>query len=188
MSKKLTRKKADGSIDLRVDLKPQMADIFMTIIEERQFQSFAEAVRYCIVETHKKTEFQLEESYYNAIKRYLNYDYVKKERHIYNMIDFVNKALENFFNQIDNSLESILSFDIRAELNDEELEIAMAFLECQENSELEQATAQDVANQLNRRNLSQIDDVLNSFVDRGMLSKLIFKGDQYFHAKSVRYS
>ena len=120
MAKRLKPRKADGSLDLRVDLKSEIADILIQIMEDRKFQYYAEAVRYCIVETDKKTEFQLEESYWKRIKAYLNYDFVKNKRHIYNTIDFVNKALENFFEVIDKDVESIMSFDVRSELNEEE--------------------------------------------------------------------
>jgi hypothetical protein len=54
MSKK--KRKADGSIDLRADLQPEIADILIEIMDDRKFQTYAEAVRYCIVETNKKTE------------------------------------------------------------------------------------------------------------------------------------
>ncbi|MHA2250536.1 MAG: hypothetical protein ACXAD7_09240 [Candidatus Kariarchaeaceae archaeon] len=187
MSKR--QRKADGSIDLRVDLKPDIADILIEIMEDRKFQYYAESVRYCIVETHKKTEFQLEESYWNKIKKYLNYDYVKNKKHIYNTLDFVNKSLENYFDLIENKIESILSFDVRSELNEEELEISMAFLDCQEASFKEQVTSEDVAKKLNRRNVGNITDILESFVYRGILSKIVHKSDFLYHAKSIdRYS
>ena len=186
MSKK--KRKADGSIDLRADLQPEIADILIEIMDDRKFATYAEAVRYCIVETNKKTEFHLEDSYWLKIKNYLNYDFVKNQKHIYNTLDFVNKSLEAYFNHIENSIESILSFDVRAELNEEELEIAMGSLECQEKSYAEQFTAEEVATALNRRNVEVIEETLDGFVHRGILSKIHHKAEFFYHARSpIRY-
>lgn len=185
MARKVRSKKADGSIDLRVDLKPDIAEVFLEIMDDRKFQSFAEGVRYCIYETSTKTEFHLEEIYWNKIKQYLNFDYVKSKAHIYNMQQFVNKALETYFDLVETSVDSIMSFDIRQELTEEELNIAMGFLECQEESSLSQSTAEEVATKMNKRNVNQITEILESFTKRGILSKLIHQKTVYYHAKQV---
>lgn len=186
MTRKLKSRKADGSIDLRVDLKPDIADVFIEIVNEQKFPSYAEAVRYCIKETSTKTEFHLEEVYWNKVKQFLNFDIVKTTHHIHGMQNFVNKALERFFDFIENSVESILSFDIRAELIEDELNVALAFISCQEESSLNQATAEEVAKHMGKRNMKQIEEILEKFTARGILSRLIHQNIIYYHAKAVR--
>jgi hypothetical protein len=77
---------------------------------------------------------------------------------------------------------------VRAELNEEELEIAMGSLECQEKSYTNQFTAEEVATALNKRNIKMIEDILDGFVHRGILSKTQHKADFFYHARSpIRY-
>ena len=101
------------------------------------------------------------------------------------MQEFVNKALENFFDTVDSSVQSIMSFDIRSDLKDQELNIAMALIECQESSYQHQVTVQDVADHMKKRKLKDIESILESFVSRGILSRLVHSGTIYYHAKPV---
>ncbi|MDH5401457.1 MAG: hypothetical protein OEY49_03105 [Candidatus Heimdallarchaeota archaeon] len=186
MAKDQISRKSDGSINLRVDLKKDIADLFYKIQSDKKFSYRAEVIRYCIIEASKQTEFQLDPSYWNKINRYMNYDFVKKDQGIYSTQIFINKALDFFFNYIDREIDSILSFDVRLELNEEENEIALAIIECQSESIAEQVTIEEIAKKLNMRNLTNIEKILNKFVERGILSRKITQELVYYHAKSIK--
>ena len=61
----------DGSLSLRIDLKPELAQLLFDIMDERKFSYYAETIRYCINEVAKHTEFNLGEGYWNKIQNYL---------------------------------------------------------------------------------------------------------------------
>lgn len=183
MEKKHTRK--DGSKSLRVDLNPELTSILFEMMDERKFNSYAEAIRYCIIETKTKTEFHLDEVYWNKIRNILQYDYVHNNERIYNIQHFVNKAIDRYIEEIESANQSIMSFDVRQELHGEELDISMAFIECQEASSTDQVTVEELAKYLGKRNISEVTEVLESFVDRGILRKIQHQNKSYYNAKAV---
>ena len=188
MAKKTKNIRADGSLGLRVDLNPEIASILFNIMEDRRFQTYAEAIRYCIVETNDKAEFQLQPVYWDKVKKYMSYDHLKNKLQIFSVQNFINRALDDYFIKIESQIESLLSFDVRSELNEEELEIALAFLDCQEASFSQQVTTEEVAIKMNKRNVQGITSILDAFVEKGVLSKITSQSKIYYHAKPiVRY-
>lgn len=175
----------DGSLSLRVDLNPEVTAVLFKIMDERKFQYYAEAIRYCIVETNNQTEFKLSEGYWKKISKFLNYPHVKVKERIYNVQDFVNKAIDEYIKKIERENQSIMNFDVRRDLQGEELNLAMAFIECQEENTAQQVTVEALANKMGKRNYEGIKEVLESFIERGILDKLVHEGKLYYHAKPV---
>lgn len=174
--------KADGSIGIRVDLRPPYSQYFLEMKEEKNFMSDAEAIRYCINETYNTKEFKLEDPFWRKIRHLLNYDYVKNNSNVYNVQSFINKALEEYFQRIESENESIMSFDVRGKLKEDELDIALAFIDVQETAYNNQVTVEKLMEKLGKRNSAPVVEILEDFVERGILSKIVHKSTIYYHA------
>lgn len=177
-----------NNINLRVDLKDNVSEIFRELIEERNFQTYSEAIRYCIMEAHNKAEYKLEEPYLKKIKQLLQYDYVKNDLLIHSVQHFIEKSLDSYTQLVSEQIESILSFEVRKHLTDDELPIALTFIECQEENYANHVTVDELAKKMNRRNLKTLKEVLDKFVHRGILSKMKHESQIYYHADSLKSS
>lgn len=180
------KRRADGTIGVRVDLKPPHADMFIEIREKLNLTSDAEVIRYCISQTSTGNEFKLEDPYWNSVRHFLQYDIVKRQFNIYDVKSLINKALDEFFKTVENDNESILSFDVLNHLTDTERDIAIEFTNIQEKTENGLVTAEKLVEKIEKRNTAQIAAILDDFVKRGILSKIVNKNKIYYHAKSLR--
>ncbi len=64
-----------------------------------------------------------------------------------------------------------------------ELDVAMAYISCQEESVAEQVSLDTLAKKMNKRNISELKEILDNFVTRGLLVKTRHSGTTYYHAK-----
>ncbi len=172
-------------LTLRVDLQPAVAEVLKSIMEERKFQYYSNAIRYCIIETKNKTEFKLDENYHKRIQMYLKKSSVRYNFMIANTMQFVNKALEHYFQYIDQETKSILDFDVRSTLTDEELEVAHAVINLQSAKATKEVTIADITNELQSKNHKGIENILSSFVKRGILDLYQRSGKKYYHATEL---
>ena len=94
----------------------------------------------------------------------------------------MKKAIIHFIEDIKQNLESIKSWDIRSNLNEEEVEFALTLIECQSENESNHVIIDDIVKKLNIRNTLKLESTLDDFVKRGILSSKIHMGKKYYHA------
>lgn len=170
---------------LRAQIDGIHLEMFRNLKEANNFKYDSEVVRYCISEASKQTEFRLEDSYWSKIKQLLKYDFIKSKYHLYNVSSFINKAIESYIEELESNVKSILSFEVRSLLDGTELEVAIAFIDCQSKSDANQVDVDTLAKKMGKRNISELQKILDDFVRRGFLINQVHNNITYYHAKSV---
>jgi len=174
---------SSDNINLRVNLRSPFSNILTELKDQLHFTSYADAIRHCITKTHEQDDFSIEQPYLRKINKLLENAYFRNTFYVTNVKAFVNKALEHYLEYIDSKFGSIKEFDIRAQLNEEELEIALEFLQCQEEDPANQVTLLSLMKITKRRNEKMIRSVLDGFCERGLLSYMDSQGVRYYSAR-----
>jgi hypothetical protein len=176
---------AEEQKSLRVVIDGEHLQFFNEIKDERKLKFDSEVIRFALMEAAKASEFKLEEGYWQKIRQLMGFDFVRLNYHIYDIPGFINKALESFISEIENNVKSLLSFEARSKLDGLELDVAMAYIACQEESVAEHVSVETLAKKMNKRNTQELTEVLENFVHRGLLTKNRHDGTTYYHAKPV---
>ena len=173
----------EAKVSVRVELEGQILEDFNSIKQSRHFEINTEAIRYCITETANTANFRLVNEQIQIIKSLIQNSYVRSKYHIFDVNDFIKKAIDQYIDEIRSSTESIQSFDVRMTLTPEENEIALGALELQSMKSSDMFTATELTKFLGFRDSSKIKAVLDGFVENHHLSKQNVKGEIYYHAR-----
>ena len=166
-------------LQLKVDLIGDHKLWFKNIQKKYSFPSYAEVIRFAIFTT--KEVIDREEMYktieidpiqFKLISKLLSSDYVKQTYNIYNSRDFITRAMAEFIDKIRNSQQSLLSWDVKNSLSGDEQSIALAFAKCYNRSKNKEVTVKDIANEIQWRDLSKIQKIMDKFVDQFFAKKV----------------
>ncbi len=173
----------EKKLSLRAELDGEVLQLFEHLKETHNFKTNSECIRWCITEAAKKTDLQLENEYVEMIDAMLNNPIIKQKFLVFNRNEFIRKALGHFIEHIRKNTPSIQNWDVRSQLPENELEIAIAVIKCQSESATEMVTVEDVLSALGRKNYATVRECLEKFVSQGILNKTLYKGQEYYHAK-----
>lgn len=170
-------------ISVRVELEGSILTDFERIKLERNFALNTEAIRYCITETAKEDSFSLDKEHVTMIRNIINNNFVRTNYSIFSIHDFIRKAIDNMAEEIWKNSESIQSFDVRMSLTEEENELALAIIDLQSQKHNEMFTVDDLVKFVNHRDKTALQEKLDEFVSRALLSKQIVQEKIYYHAR-----
>lgn len=169
-------------ISIRVELEGKIIDDFERIKLEGAFVTNSQAIRHCINIAAQDSNFQLRDDQISLIQTYLDREDIKRSYGIYNIQNFIDRAIRRFIENIDENTKSIYNWSVRSKLFGDELEVAISFITCQNRSELEEITVDDLAKEMNKE-VSWCENYLSKFVDEGILTSRVRKGQKFYHAK-----
>ena len=117
---------------LRVDLKEDYKQRFDEIKEERNYSSDAAVVRDLIDQFKMGIDqIRIGSEILDKIRQELQNPLVRMNYGIFSVDDFVLRALISFFEKIASEKGSLLEWDVRSRLSENQRDIAIAFLELQ---------------------------------------------------------
>jgi Arc/MetJ-type ribon-helix-helix transcriptional regulator len=178
----------DRPLQVKIDLSGKHKDWFTQIQKRHAFQSYAEVIRYMIFATWELEQsdssavFELNEHHVNLIKSYISRADIQDSYQVFTVNDFIREAIRKLLEEIKSSMKTILHWDVKSRLSGEEKEIAIAFAECLNESVTKEVTVEQIAQKLNKRNLEKVEQILDEFVQRDLLSREIFSGVKTYNA------
>lgn len=170
-------------MSVRIELDGEVLRRFLKLKEMHNFKTNTECIRWCITEAANESHLEVTPEQIQLIQDLIDKNFVKRKFMVFNQNEFVKKAIDSYIEKIRNSMPSIQDWDVKTHLSEEDLEVALAIIKVQANNELDMVTIEQVASELNTRNVVNLRSVMNRFVEEGILDQIEHKGKTYFHAR-----
>ena len=161
---------------LRVDLKDDYKERFEEIKEANKYNSDAALIR-SLIDQFKLgiDQIRISTEMLEKIKQEVQNPLTRIKYGIFNVDDFVLRALINFFEKIDNERGSLLEWGVRSKLTETQREIGIAFFELQAKN-ASGLTKTILAEFLNKTE-NEIESDLMFLIKSGLVEK---HGDYYY--------
>lgn len=181
--------------EFRVDLKDDFLHFFKWIQRENNIQTNVDVFRYALQTTYEiesagdQLKVFFSSSTEALIENFLKRKDVRLRYNVETPSQFVKRAVEMLIEKTERfvSTRSILHWDVRNSLVNDEKEVAIAFKACQAESQTSEVTIDELLAKLGWRDGKYLEEILERFVAQDLVELEVIGMKKYFHAKVSEY-
>ena len=184
----------EKSLQIKLELKGEHLKNFTSIHEKLGNRYQSDTIRHCINATHdyhhqSRDNIEIDPAILDEIQKLLRLPSVQNKLLLSTTNKFVSKALELLIENIRKDGReignTIWHWEFLSNIPEEDRDVLITLVKCQKQNESNMVGVQQIARQLNRRNVRQIQLILEKYVSMGMLEQASGADTILYHAPST---